>query len=272
MASTAPAAPRRPTPAEPLRPFVAGNWKMNGDRLLARTLADAALAAAKAAPEVDVAVFPPYPLLPFVAEALGSPEGPVALGGQACHADAKGAHTAAVSAGMLAETGCTLVLCGHSEVRRECGLDDEGVRGSAAAALAAGLRPLVCVGETRAERDAGRAREVLERQVDAVVGGLPRGGDGIDVAYEPVWAIGTGDSATPAQAREAHAWIRARLDAARGERARILYGGSVAPANIGGFLSVPGVDGVLVGGQSLDPAAFTSLVEAARHAAARRRP
>ncbi len=268
----APTAPRPPPADAARRPLVAGNWKMNGTRPLARTLAEAALAAARAAREVDVAVFPPYPLLPFVAEALGSPDGPVALGGQGCHADAAGAHTAGVSASMLVETGCTLVLCGHSEVRRETRQDDEGVRGSAAAALAAGLRPLVCVGETRAERDAGRAREVLERQVDAVVRGLPRGADGIDVAYEPVWAIGTGVTATPEEAGEAHAWIRARLDAARGERARILYGGSVAPANIGGFLSVPGVDGVLVGGQSLDPAAFTSLVEAARHAAARRRP
>jgi len=272
MDPTVPAAPRHPSPSAPRRPLVAGNWKMNGTRPLARTLAHAALAAARASLDVDVAVFPPYPLLPYVAEALGSPDGPVALGGQACHADAKGAHTSGVSASMLAEAGCTLVLCGHSEVRTECGQGDEGVRGSAAAALDAGLRPLVCVGETRAERDAGRAREVLERQLDAVVLRLPRGADGIDVAYEPVWAIGTGLTATPAQAGEAHAWLRVRLDAVRGERARILYGGSVAPANIGGFLSVPGVDGVLVGGQSLDPAAFTSLVEAARHAAARRRP
>jgi len=245
---------------------------MNGTRALAVTLARAATAAARAAPEVDVAVFPPFPLLPIVAEALGAPGGPVTLGGQGCHADAQGAHTTGVSASMLAEAGCTIVLCGHSEVRRECGLDDEGVRGSAAAALAAGLRPLVCIGETRAERDAGRARDVLERQFEAVVRRLPRGADGLDVAYEPVWAIGTGLTATPEEARQAHAWIRARLDAASGERARILYGGSVAPSNIVGFLSVPGVDGVLVGGQSLDPAAFTSLVEAAWHAAARRRP
>ena len=253
----------------PRRPLVAGNWKMNGDRVLARRLADAALSAARAAPDVDVAVFPPYPLLPFVAEALGSPAGPVALGGQACHPDAVGAHTAGVSASMLIETGCTFVLCGHSEMRRESAQDDEGVRGSAAAALAAGLRPIVCVGETQAERDGGFARAVLERQVSAVIGRLPRGGDGLDIAYEPVWAIGTGRTATPEQAREAHGWVRALLDRANGERARILYGGSVHPANIGGFLSVPGVDGVLVGGQSLDPAAFTSLVEAARDAAAR---
>ena len=242
---------------------------MNGDRALARRLADAALAAARAAQGVDVAVFPPYPLLPFVAEALGSPDGPVGLGGQACHADAAGAHTAGVSAAMLVETGCTYVLCGHSETRTEWRLDDDGVRGSAAAALTARLRPIVCVGETQAERDEGRARAVVERQLSAVIARLPHGAQGLDVAYEPVWAIGTGRNATPDQSREAHGWIRALLDGANGERARILYGGSVHPANIGGFLSVPGVDGVLVGGQSLDPAAFTSLIEAARDTAAR---
>ncbi len=250
---------------------------MNGDRALARRLADAALVAARAAPEVDVAIFPPFPLLPFVAQALGSPSGTVALGGQACHAAAAGAHTAGVSAAMLVESGCTYVIVGHSETRRECGSDDDGVRGSAAAAIAAGLRVIVCVGESQAERDDGRARSVLERQVSAVIGRLAGGAIGLDVAYEPVWAIGTGRTATPDQAREAHGWIRALLDGANGERARILYGGSVHPSNIGGFLSVPGVDGVLVGGQSLDPAAFASLVEAARDAlvrntAARRRP
>ena len=241
---------------------------MNGDRPLARRLADAALAAARGAPGIDVAIFPPYPLLAFVGEALGAPNGPVALGGQACHAQASGAHTAGVSGPMLVEFGCRFVLCGHSETRREWATDDDGVRGSTAAALASSLRPIVCVGESLAERDGGRAREVIERQVSAVVGRCPKGAEGLDVAYEPVWAIGTGRTATPAQVEEAHTWIRAVLDHADGERARILYGGSVHPSNIGGFLSVPGVDGVLVGGQSLDPAAFTSLIEAARDAAA----
>ena len=273
---SAPPAPAPPTlppsPGGPRRLLVAGNWKMNGTRALARTLAEGALAAARAAPEVDVAVFPPYPLLPPVAEILGAPGGPVALGGQACHGDAKGAHTAAVSAGMLLETGCRLVLCGHSEVRREQGQTDDVVVASARAALAAGLRPLVCVGETQAERDGGRAREVVTRQVGAVVAGLPGALARLDVAYEPVWAIGTGRNASPEQAAEVHAWIRAALDAAGGERARILYGGSVAPANIGGFLSQPGVDGVLGGGQSLEAPSFAVLGEAARSAALRRRP
>jgi triosephosphate isomerase len=122
------------------------------------------------------------------------------------------------------------------------------------------------VGETQDERDRGEARSVVLRQLEAVLAGLPGGARGIDVAYEPVWAIGTGRTATPDVAAEVHGWLRAGLDAQGGDRSRILYGGSVAPANIGGFLSQPGVDGVLVGGQSLDPSAFASLVDAARDA------
>ena len=165
-----------------------------------------------------------------------------------------------------------MVLTGHSEVRREQGATDAKVVASTRAALAAGLRPVVCVGESQDERDGGQTRAVLSRQVGALVAGLPGALSQLDVAYEPVWAIGTGRNATPEQAAEVHGWIRAALDAAGGERARILYGGSVAPANIGGFLSQPGVDGVLVGGQSLEAKAFAVLVEAARNASLRRRP
>ena len=217
MSAAPPPVPPSSSPAAsggPRRLLVAGNWKMNGTRALARALAEAALAAARGAPEVDVAVFPPYPLLPVVAEVLGAPGGAVVLGGQACHAEPKGAHTSAVSAGMLVEVGCRAVLWGHSEVRREQGQSDAGVVASAKAGLEAGLRPLVCVGESQAEREAGRAREVLSRQVGAVVAGIPGGLGGLDVAYEPVWAIGTGRHATPEQAAEAHRWIRELLDAA----------------------------------------------------------
>jgi triosephosphate isomerase len=255
------------TPA-PRRLLVAGNWKMNGDRTLAATLCAAAAAAARAAPEVDVAVFPPATLLEQAAAALSGT--PVAVGGQTCHGERDGAHTGALSAGMLRDAGCRSVLVGHSEVRTEQAQDDAAVARSVAAARAAGLAPILCVGETRAEREAGRAREVVERQIGAVLAGRPDAADGLDVAYEPVWAIGTGRSATPAEAGEVHGWIRGLLEGARGGRARILYGGSVTPDNIGGFLAVPGVDGVLVGGRSLDPTAFTSLVEAARAAAVRR--
>jgi triosephosphate isomerase (TIM) len=256
MAARRPPEPRR-------RPLVAGNWKMNGTRAQAQHLAAIAIETAKEAPGVEVAVFPPFVWLEAVAELLRASQGPVALGGQSCHGDEKGAHTGAVSAAMLAEVGCTYVLAGHSEVRRECGADDARVRASAAAGLGAGLRVLLCVGEDGFERETGRAREVLVRQVDAVVAGLAGASDRLDVAYEPVWAIGTGRHAAPEQAAEAHGWVRDRLDAAGMERARILYGGSVTPANIDGFLAQPAVDGVLVGGQSLDGGAFASLVRAA---------
>jgi triosephosphate isomerase len=245
------------------RPLVAGNWKMNGTRAQAQHLAAIAIETARDVPQVEVAVFPPSVWLEAVAELLRAAQGTVALGGQWCHGEAKGAHTGAVSAPMLAEVGCAYVLAGHSEVRRECGQDDARVRASSAAGLAAGLRVLLCVGEDGPEREAGRAREVVVRQVDAVVAGLSGAEDRLDVAYEPVWAIGTGRHALPEQAAEAHGWIRERLDAAHAKRARILYGGSVTPANIDGFLAQPAVDGVLVGGQSLDGGAFASLVRAA---------
>ena len=156
-----------PVGASGSRRLVAGNWKMNGDRASARALAAGARAAATDAPDVEVVVFPPFPLLPLVADALGAPRGPVGLGGQTCHGEAKGAHTGSVSAAMLVEAGCTYVLCGHSETRLELAYDDARVRASFDAAWRAGLRPVLCVGETRAERDAGRARDVVERQVEA---------------------------------------------------------------------------------------------------------
>ncbi len=259
------------SPLEPRsRPLVAGNWKMNGTRESARLLASAAVDAARSCPAVDVAVFPPHVWLDSVSQVLRAAQGAgvtVALGGQDCHGEPKGAHTGAVSAAMLAEVGCSYVLCGHSEVRRENGQDDARVAKAVAAGLAAGLRVIACVGEDAAERDAGRAREVVTRQVAAVLSGAAAGPDRLDVAYEPVWAIGTGRTATPETAGEAHGWIRALL-AAAAEGARILYGGSVQPDNIRGLLATPGVDGVLVGGQSLDARAFRALVHAAAARAA----
>jgi len=254
---------------DPSRLLVAGNWKMNGTRALARELAAAAVAAAHAAPAVEVALFPPAVLLDEVVRAVG-PRGAVPVGGQQCHWEAEGPHTASVSAAQFAEAGCRYVLTGHSEARRELGFTDARVRAAADVARASGLRPLVCVGETETERDAGDARAVIVAQVDAVFGSRSDALEA-DVAYEPVWAIGTGRTAGVEQAAEVHGWIRARLGAHGGVRSRILYGGSVAPGNIGGFLSQPGVDGVLVGGASLRAAAFTALVEAARAAADRRR-
>ena len=256
-----------------MRPLVAGNWKQNGTRATARAWAQAAVRAADANPACDVAVFPPHPLLVVVAEALGPSAraalGNVALGAQDCRPEPDGAHTGGVSAEMLADVGCRHAICGHSETRAELGLDDTAVAARVAAVLRAGLRPLLCVGETKSERDAGDARRVIERQVRVAVGALPPR-TGLDVAYEPIWAIGTGVSAAPAQAEEVHGWIRASLEASR-LQGRILYGGSVTHGNVAGFLARPGVDGVLVGGASLDPAGFAALVGAAS-ATSRSRP
>ena len=245
-------------------PLIAGNWKMNGLRADARAWAASARRAAEASAH-DVALFPPFPWLVDVLEVVGGADGPVAVGGQCCHREAAGAHTGWTSAAMLADLGCRYVLCGHSERRRLAGEDDEAVAGQMAQALAAGLVPVLCVGERREEREGGRAREVVLRQLDAGLGALRGPDDALVVAYEPVGAIGTGLTASPAEASEAHGWIRARLaetDADRAEGLRILYGGSVKPGNMADLLAASDVDGGLVGGASLDPEAFASIVEA----------
>jgi triosephosphate isomerase len=249
------------------RPLIAGNWKMHGSRAEARTWAGAAAEAAAGSPN-DVAVFPPYPWLPEVAGLLAGHGGAVALGAQGCSWEARGAFTGAVAASMLAEAGCRYVLCGHSERRHVFGEDDAQVAGSLARALEAGLEPVLCVGETLEEREAGRTREVVLGQLDAGLARLGGPQDPLTLAYEPVWAIGTGRAASPAEAAEVHAWLRARVartDAERAARVRILYGGSVNADNMGGFLEVPDVDGALVGGASLDPGTFGRLI---RHAPA----
>jgi len=169
---------------------------------------------------------------------------------------------------MLAEAGCRYVLCGHSERRHLFGETDAQVAAGLLQALEAGLTPILCVGETLDERRAERTREVLERQLDAGLATLRGPADPLLVAYEPVWAIGTGQAASPKEAAQAHGWIRARIagrDADRATALRILYGGSVNPDNIGGFLEVPDVDGALIGGAALDPARFGRMI---RHAPA----
>ena len=250
-----------PQAKPPARRLVAGNWKQNGTRAQARAWATSAAEAA-AGVACEVALFPPFPLLWVVAEVLRAPKGPVALGGQDCRPEPAGAHTGGVSAEMLADAGCRYVICGHSETRAELALTDAAVAARVAAVLRAGLRPLVCVGESGTDRAAGRAREVVQRQVRGSLAEVPPG-TALDLAYEPVWAIGTGVSADPDQAAEAHLWIRASLEPLRLEGLRILYGGSVSHGNVSGFLARPGVDGVLVGGASLDPQAFGSIVRAA---------
>ncbi len=245
-------------------PLIAGNWKMNGTRAEALTWAAAAVEAAAESPN-DAAVFPPDVWLAAVAEVVGDAIG---LGGQACSWETSGAFTGATAATMLAEAGCSMVLCGHSERRHVFGETDAEVAGSVTRALEAGLTPVLCVGETLEEREAGRTRDVLLRQVDAGIGATRGPADPLIIAYEPVWAIGTGKAASPTEAAEAHAWIRARVaetDAERAAAVRILYGGSANPDNIGGFLEVPDVDGALIGGAALDPATFGRMI---RHAPA----
>ena len=248
------------------RKLIAGNWKMNGLRdpgvALARELAARVLAtrAGAAGPlGYDLLVCPPTPLLVPVGEALrGSAIG---LGGQDCHSERAGAHTGDISAEMLVDAGCGYVLVGHSERRAEHGEGDATVRAKAEAAQAAGLIPIVCVGESAEERTAGRALTVIERQLSR---SPPRVAPlDLVIAYEPVWAIGTGRTATPADVAEAHAHIRALLAGLLGAEAagalRILYGGSVKPDNAAELLAVAGVDGALVGGASLDAEHFWAI-------------
>jgi len=245
-----------------LRKLVAGNWKMNGDRAALGEL-HAIGAAARATSQVDVAICPPFTLISAAAE-VAEGEG-ISIGGQDCHANAKGAHTGCVSAAMVKEAGAALVIVGHSERRTDQGETDADVHAKAAAAIAAGLTAVVCVGETEAERDAGRAVAVVEAQLE---GSVPREGQGVNlvIAYEPVWAIGTGRTPSAADVAEMHAAIRAKLgDVLGGEGAnvRILYGGSVKPGNAAELLHIADVDGALVGGASLKAADFVPIIEAA---------
>ncbi len=241
------------------RRLVAGNWKMNGD-LAALAELDGIAAAATAHPDVEVAVCPPFTLI-----AAAVARGGVAIGAQDCHAEAKGAHTGCVSVAMLREAGATLAIVGHSERRQDSHETDGEVRAKASAAIAGGLTAIVCVGETGAERDAGRALGVVAAQLD---GSIPAEGTGatLVVAYEPVWAIGTGRVPSIGDVAEMHGAIRARLRGLLGDAAegvRILYGGSVKPDNAAMLMAVPDVDGALVGGASLTAAQFAPIVAGA---------
>ena len=253
--------------------LVMGNWKMHRGGPDAAEFAGAIVAALGGHPpeDVEVALLPPFPALAAVARVL---EGTgIRLGAQSCHAEPSGAFTGEIPAEALAAWGCAFVLCGHSERRRLFGEGDAAVGARVVATLRAGLRPVLCVGETLEEREAGRTGEVLARQVAAACAGLPAGAaDRMEVAYEPVWAIGTGRNATAAQASEAHAMVRTSLAKALGDRAagsmRVVYGGSVNPGNAAALLAAPGVDGALVGGASLDAAAFAAIVRSAAGAPA----
>jgi len=254
----------------PHRPYIVGNWKMNGSRAMLSE-ARAIERGAGRYPEVQVALAPPFTLIQAmaeVAEALGT-------GGQDCHAEAKGAHTGDVSAAMLADAGADFVIVGHSERRRDHGESDALVKTKAEAALASGLGVIVCVGETLEERDAGQAEAVVKGQVAASLPALDDDGEGaslrIAVAYEPVWAIGTGRVAAVDDVVAMHAAIRATLTEVMGEAGaavRILYGGSVNADNARDLLAAESVGGALVGGASLAAESFLAIVAAAASARA----
>ncbi len=242
-----------------VKPLIAGNWKMHGSLAEAAALAGAVRDGA-ADLAADLLVCPTFLHVAAVAKQLAG--SPVAVGAQDCHAAAKGAHTGDVSAPMLKDAGASHVILGHSERRTDHGETDAMVRAKAEAAAAAGLTPIVCVGETEAERLAGQAEAVVERQLAE---SLPDGFAGI-IAYEPVWAIGTGRTPTEADIAAIHGTIRARLAArfgAAGQRTRILYGGSMKPGNAKAILALPNVDGGLVGGASLVAADFLAIAKAA---------
>ena len=241
------------------RPLVGGNWKMN---LLSAEARDyVARFGQLSVRYAEVVLFPSAPLLPILARGLAG--SPVALGGQDLHPAASGAHTGDISGPQLVDAGCRWVLCGHSERRQDHGETDAVVASKIVAAVEHGLLPLVCLGESAGERKEGQTFAVLARQLRAA---LASGVERFDLAYEPVWAIGTGETATPEIAQEAHAFLRRTLKELRGEAfgesCRIVYGGSANPANAAELIAQPDLDGFLVGGASLDPDKFLTIIRA----------
>ncbi len=248
-------------------PFIAGNWKMNLLRDGAQQLASGLAEQAAQVSGVDIAVFPPFVYLEAVRHALQGSA--IKLGAQNVYFAGPGAFTGEIAAAMLTDIGCEYVILGHSERRHILGETDEQVFRKAQSALEAGLKPVICVGETLEEREANRTQAVIETQFDGSIGGLsaeqlPQ----VTIAYEPVWAIGTGKNASPEQAEEVHADLRkliaTRYNAELAESTRILYGGSVKPENAAGLLGQPNVDGALVGGASLKVDDFAGIIRAAQ--------
>jgi triosephosphate isomerase (TIM) len=245
-----------------MRRLVAGNWKMNG--LLDEAMQFVEELGENPAPEhVEMALMPPFTLLHPLREAL-SAKG-IALGAQNVYFEPKGAFTGSISPLMLRDAGCHYVILGHSERRNIIGETDEVIRTKLQASWAVGLEPILCIGEHLKEREAGKTNEVLKRQLSILEGtdsGLP-----LTIAYEPVWAIGTGHTATTAQVTETHAFIHEELKRLH-RHCRVLYGGSVNPGNAESLLACPGVEGALVGGASLKADSFMEIVRAAASAAA----
>ena len=246
------------------KPFVAGNWKMNKSIDEARALARGVAEGVRGL-DVDVVVAPVSAQLQAVSEAIGS--GSVAVSSQNMHWAASGAYTGELSASMIKEVGCTYTILGHSERRQYFGETDEGVNRRAQAALAADITPIICIGEHLAERKSGWTKDKVRMQVRAALSGLSADEVARSViAYEPIWAIGTGETASPEQAQEVHGFIREMLEADYGEsvgqKTRILYGGSVKPHNIEELIAQTDIDGALVGGASLGVDSFVAIARA----------
>jgi triosephosphate isomerase len=249
------------------RPFIAGNWKMNLTRASAVALAEGLVKAAQPLEGVDLAVCPPSCYLDAVGRAVAGSK--IALGAQNMYHEPDGAFTGELSAAMLADLGCKYVILGHSERRHILGETDAAINKKVHAALAAGLIPIVCVGELLAEREAGQTLAVIERQFAGSLAGIEAEAiKGIVIAYEPVWAIGTGKVATPQQAEEVHLALRKivaeRYNTAIADVVRMQYGGSVKPENAADLLKQPNIDGALVGGASLKVDQFLGIAAGAR--------
>ncbi len=251
------------------RYFIAGNWKMNKTPSQAAALAEALVKSIGGVTKVDVAVCPTFTSLDVVGKIIKGSN--IKLGAQNMHFEASGAYTGEIAADMLLELGCEYVILGHSERRQYFAETDETVNKKTCAAINAGLKPIVCVGETLAQREEGVTMKVIETQVKGALEGVcDKGIKSVVIAYEPVWAIGTGKTATPAMAEEVHAFIRKTLADKYGEEiaegVQILYGGSMKPENAPELLAQKDIDGGLIGGAALKAESFTDLVQAALNA------
>jgi triosephosphate isomerase len=249
------------------KPFVAGNWKMNTDSHTSVSLAEAvASGSSDIAQDVHIAVIPPFVYIPAVVKAVSTAH--IAVGAQDIYYEQKGAFTGEISPSMLKDIGCTYALCGHSERRHVIGETDELINKKVSAAISGGLLPILCVGELIEERKASRTEEVVTRQIKNGLQGLSAAKvSAVTIAYEPVWAIGTGLTATPQQAQEVHALIRKLIgemySSQLAEEIRILYGGSVKPGNTAELMAQQDIDGLLVGGASLNADDFVTIIQAA---------
>ncbi len=248
------------------RPYVVGNWKMNTDSEEAREILNSLREKVKDIEGVDIGVCPPFPYLMVASELLKGTR--IATGAQNMSWEDKGAFTGEVSALMLKDAGCEIVILGHSERRKIFGEGDSLINNKVKKALEKGLRPILCVGETLDERERGKTEEVIESQISGCLEGISRSKiEEITIAYEPVWAIGTGKTATPELAQSVHSfirrWIENKYDSSSAENIRILYGGSVKPDNAYSLIAMQDIDGALVGGASLSADSFYEIIKEA---------